>query len=182
MISTDDMDTDDVLEIAKREQESRGVKDIVVASTTGSTGLKAAKLFKDTNTNLVVIPHSSGFREPNKDEFYEKNRMEIESLGGTVVFSTMPFHTINDAIRVKMGSSTLSLIADTLRMMGQGTKVCVEIVTMACDTGHIDSDEDVIAIAGTGRGADTVLLINSANSRRFFNIKIKDVIAKPQLG
>lgn len=180
MIGTDGMDTEDVLELAKREQENRGIKDIIVASTTGSTGLKAARLFEDSNTNLVVIPHSAGFRGPNKIEFEDDNKRQIEALGGEVVFSTMPFHTINDAIREKMGSSTLTLIADALRMMGQGTKVCVEIVAMACDTGYINSDQDVIAIAGTGRGADTVLLIKSANSRRIFDMKIKNVIAKPQ--
>ncbi|MHA2427903.1 MAG: hypothetical protein ACXADB_07765 [Candidatus Hermodarchaeia archaeon] len=64
-------------------------------------------------------------------------------------------------------------------MMGQGTKVCVEIVAMACDAGLVQSDKAVLAIAGTGRGADTVLLIKSANSRRFFDLKILDVIAKP---
>lgn len=54
-------------------------------------------------------------------------------------------------------------------MMGQGTKVCVKIVAMACDAGLVRSDQPVLAIAGTGRGADTVLLIWSANSRRFFD-------------
>jgi hypothetical protein len=181
MIGTDGMDTDQVLDIARREQENRGIRDVVVASTSGDTGLKAAELFKDADTNLVVIPHSAGFRGPNQEEFNQDTWKEIEELGGRVVFSTMPLHTINDAIREKMGSSTLTLIADTLRLMGQGTKVCVEITTMACDTGCIESGRDVLAIAGTGRGADTVLLMKSANSRRFFENKIKDVIAKPRL-
>jgi hypothetical protein len=64
-------------------------------------------------------------------------------------------------------------------MMGQGTKVCVEIVAMACDAGLVQSDQPVLAVAGTGRGADTILLIRSANSRRFFDLKILEVIAKP---
>jgi len=92
----------------------------------------------------------------------------------------MPFHTVNDAVRGKMGSSIETLIADALRMMGQGTKVCVEIVAMACDAGLIESGRNILAVAGTGRGADTVLIIKSANSRRLFDLKIIDVIAKPQ--
>jgi len=50
---------------------------------------------------------------------------------------------------------------------------------MAADAGLIPVDRDVIAIAGTGRGADTALRIKPANSARFFELKIREVIAKP---
>ena len=179
MLNTDNLTTEEILKIAKEEAEKRGVDDLIVASTTGDTGLKAAKLFKGSSVNLVIVPHSVGFKEPNVNQFDNEIKEEIEKLGGTVIFTTMPFHTINDAIRKKVGSSTLTLIADSLRMMGQGTKVCVEIVCMACDAGMIESGKKVIAIAGTSKGADTILLIKSANSRRFFDLQIIDVIAKP---
>ena len=83
-------------------------------------------------------------------------RAEINGVGGSVLFGTMPFDTINDAIRGKRGSSVETLIADTLGMMGQGIKVCVEMVAMACDAGLVESGRNVLAIAGTHRGADTV--------------------------
>jgi hypothetical protein len=179
LFNTDNMETSDVLQIAKGVCSERKVTDVVVASTKGSTGLTVAKAFKELRANVVVVAHSVGFREANTNEFPPDTVNEIKAQGGTVLFSTMPFHTINDAVRAKTGSSTSTLIADTLRMMGQGTKVCVEIVAMACDAGLVQSDKAVLAIAGTGRGADTVLLIKSANSRRFFDLKILDVIAKP---
>ena len=180
MINTNNMNTDDVLRIARDAYVERQLEDVVVASTEGTTGLAAAKLFQDVKTNLVVVAHSVGFSEPNVNEFHPQRKAEINRLGGAVVFSTMPFHTINDAIRGKMGSSVETLIADTLRMMGQGTKVCVEIVAMACDAGLVESGKNVLAIAGTHRGADTVQIIKAANSRRFFELKIIDSIAKPQ--
>jgi hypothetical protein len=179
LLNTDNLETDEVLKIAKEELEKRNFRDIIVASTRGGTGLKAVKMFAGLDVNLVVVAHSVGFREANVNEFPIEVKEEIEKNGGTVLFSTMPFHTINDVIRKKIGSSALTLIADALRMMGQGTKVCVEIVSMACDAGKVESGKDVIAVTGTGRGADTVLLIKSANSRRFFDMKIVDVIAKP---
>ncbi|MCW4008465.1 MAG: hypothetical protein NWF09_07265 [Candidatus Bathyarchaeota archaeon] len=77
-----------------------------------------------------------------------------------------------------MGS--LELISNTLRLMGEGTKVCVEITLMAADAGLIPVDEDVVAIAGTGNGVDTALRIKPANTARFFDLKIKEVIAKPR--
>jgi len=174
------MKTDHVLKIARDVFEERRLEDVVVASTGGNTGLASAKLFQGLDANLVVVAHSVGFKEPNMEEFDPDVKKEIEQLGGKVLFSTMPFHTVNDAVRGKMGSSIETLIADALRMMGQGTKVCVEIVAMACDAGLLESGKDVLAIAGTGRGADTILVIKSANSRRFFDLKIVDVIAKPR--
>jgi len=180
LINTDDMKTDEVLGIAKEAFVKRKLKHVVVASTRGSTGLASAELFENLEADLVVVAHSVGFREPNTREFDSEVEKEIERRGGSVLFSTMPFHTVNDAVRSKMGSSVETLIADALRMMGQGTKVCVEIVAMACDAGLIDTGKEVLAIAGTGRGADTVLIVKSANSRRLFDLKILDVIAKPR--
>lgn len=180
MLNTDGMKTEEVLEIAKNELEKKKLRYLVVASTTGDTGLKAAQLFKDFDVNLVVVAHSVGFKNPNENQFDTRAKDKMERMGASVIFSTMPFHTINDAIRKKSGSSTLTLIADALRMMGEGTKVCTEIVAIACDAGMFPSGEDVISVAGTSRGADTILQIRSANSRRFFDLKIIDVIAKPQ--
>jgi len=63
--------------------------------------------------------------------------------------------------------------------MGQGTKVCVEITLMAMDAGLIPPNQDVVAVGGTGSGADTALRIKPANAAKFFDLRIKEVIAKP---
>ena len=205
MINSDGMKLEDVLKIARDAFKERKLEDIVVASTRGETGLAAARLFNGLKANLIVVGHSVGFREANKNEFSVDAKKEIEALGCSVLFNTMPFHNINDAIQSRVGSSVErlianalhvtavesagprnidftfeTLIADALRMMGQGTKVCVEIVAMACDSGLLASGKNVLAIAGTGRGADTVLIIRSANSRRLFDMKIIEVVVKPQ--
>jgi hypothetical protein len=43
----------------------------------------------------------------------------------------------------------------------------------------IPVDRDIIAIAGTSKGADTALRVHAANAARFFNLKIREIIAKP---
>ena len=92
----------------------------------------------------------------------------------------MLFHSWNDYYRKKYQSITpTTMIADTLRIFGQGTKVAVEIIAMAADAGLIPL-KPVIGIAGTDHGADTVICAISANTKRFFNMKIIDVIAKPK--
>jgi len=71
-------------------------------------------------------------------------------------------------------------MAETLKIFSEGTKVAVEITMMAADGGLIPIDKDVIAIAGTNRGADTALVIRPANSTRIFDLTVKEIIAKPK--
>jgi hypothetical protein len=50
---------------------------------------------------------------------------------------------------------------------------------MAADAGAIPIDQPVVAIAGTSKGADTALVIQPAHSNNFFDIYVKEIIAKP---
>ena len=72
------------------------------------------------------------------------------------------------------------IIARTLSVFGRGMKVATEITIMAADAGLVRTDEEVIAIAGSSRGADTAVVIQPANDARFFEIKIKEIICKPR--
>jgi hypothetical protein len=72
-------------------------------------------------------------------------------------------------------------MAFTLRTFGQGTKVAIELSLMAADAGLVRTDEDVISIGGTGKGADSALLLQPANSANFFDLKVKEVICKPAM-
>ena len=63
--------------------------------------------------------------------------------------------------------------------MGPGLKVAVEIALMAADAGLVRTDEDIISIGGTGRGADTAAVIRPANVSRFFDLRVKTILCKP---
>lgn len=170
--------TDALLEFVKSYVEREGIKDIVVASTTGETGAKAARIFK--GYNVVVVTHCFGFQKPGENELKEEFKTEILQNGAKIFTGTHALSSAERAIRKDFGTiAPLELIAHTLRLMGEGTKVCVEITLMAADAGLIPADRDVVAIAGTGRGADTALRIKPANTGRFFDLKIREVIAKP---
>ena len=171
--------TQDALRIAVEEAEKRGIKHIVVASTRGDTGLKAAKLLEGKGIALVVVTHNTGFSEEGKQEFDGATKAQIEKLGGTVYTGTMVLRNLGTAIRSAQSYSQQDLVANTLRMLGQGMKVCVEIVAMAADAGLIPC-EDCIAVAGTGRGADTVAVIRANSSNNFFQIKVREILAKPR--
>ncbi len=177
MIDTKDMDTAQVLKIATEYAEKNGINTIVVATTSGDTGIKAGEFF--SGKNIVAVTHSTGFKEEGEQELSAENRKIMEGKGVKVFTGPMIFHSWNDYYRKKKGTvTTTTIIADTLRMFGQGTKVAVEITAMAADAGLIKEDR-VLAIAGTGHGADTVLLTTCTNSRRLMDMKIRDVVAKP---
>ncbi|MEM1540164.1 MAG: pyruvate kinase alpha/beta domain-containing protein [Candidatus Bathyarchaeia archaeon] len=170
--------TDALLEFVKDYVEREGIKDIVVASTTGETGAKAAKTLK--GYNVVVVTHCFGFQKPGENELKEEFKTEILQNGAKIFTGTHALSSAERAIRKDFGTiAPLELVAHTLRLMGEGTKVCVEITLMAADAGLIPVDRDTVAIAGTGRGADTALRIKPANTSRFFDLRIREVIAKP---
>ncbi len=171
--------TDHVLALAKKRAEELGIKDVVVASTRGNTGVKASEIFK--GYNLVVVTHYTGFREPGQQELTEENRRRIEENGGKIFTGTHAFMGVERAIRNKFGTAyPAEIMAQTLRLFGEGMKVAVEIVAMAADAGLIPVDREVISIAGTGRGADTAIVVQPANSSRIFDMVIKEIIAKPR--
>ena len=83
------------------------------------------------------------------------------------------------ALRKNGGNGIQSITASTLRMFGQGTKVCLEIACMALDAGLIPFGEDILVVGGTGRGADTAWVIQPAHSHTFYESKVKQLICKP---
>ena len=173
------LNTDALLKYVKEYAQNAGVNNIVVASTTGETGAKASKVFK--GMHVVIVTHFCGFNEPGKHELTEQNRKAILKNRARILTATHALSSVERAIKKELGAvQPLELIAHTLRRMGEGTKVCVEITMMAADAGLIPVDKDVIAIAGSSRGADTALLIKPANASRFFDLKIREIIAKPR--
>ncbi len=170
------------LEIVKNAILDFNYKHIVVASTTGSTGQIFAEALKEKGVNLVIITHSHGFKEPNKLELSEAVKEKIQALSAKVYTGTMITHGLETALAKKFsGVYPTLLVAQSLRRLGEGTKVCCEIVMMAADAGLIPEGEEVIAVAGTGRGADTVTIIRAATSKRFLDLKVLEILAKPRV-
>lgn len=170
--------TDEVLKLAKERADELGIKTIIVASTIGETGVKASEIFK--GYNLIVVSHVAWFKGPDVEEFSKENYEKIIKNGGKIVTATHVFGGIGRAIRRKFNTIQVDeIIANVLRLFGQGMKVACEIACMAVDAGYVKPGEDVISIAGTGRGADTAIVMKTASTHDFFEIKIKEIICKP---
>ncbi|MFC1982436.1 pyruvate kinase alpha/beta domain-containing protein [Chloroflexota bacterium] len=170
--------TEEALRVAKQRADELGIKTVLVASTKGNTAVKAVEIFK--GLRVVAVSWSVGFREPNVQPFTEENRKIFESKGGTVLITTHLFAGLSRAMLTKFETSMLGeIVANTLRILGQGMKVVCEISTMAADSGLVRTDEDIICIAGTGGGADTAVVLTPVSSKDFFSLKVKEILCKP---
>lgn len=172
--------TDLTLKLARDRAEQLNIHNIVVASYTGITGVKASEVFK--GYNLIVVAGVVGFTEPNVQRLLPKNRSVIEKNGGKIIHAAHSFGTLGRAINRKFGAIQVDeIIAHVLRLFGQGVKVACEVTCMATDAGLIRTDEETIGIGGSGGGADTAIVMNPSNTHTFFDIKIKEIICKPRL-
>jgi hypothetical protein len=169
------------LEVVKRAVSTDGYRHLVLASTAGDTGLLFSEALKGLGLTIVVVTHAAGFKEPNRSELSAETRQAIERNGARVYTGSMLTHSLETAIAAKFsGSYPTLIIANTLRRFGEGAKVGCEIVMMAVDAGLIPEGEEVLAVAGTARGADSVLVVKSAASKRFLDLKVLEILAKPR--
>ena len=73
----------------------------------------------------------------------------------------------------------LNLVSDSLRMFGQGMKVCVEIAIMAAEHGFVTPPDDVVVLGGSGKGADTAVVLRPAYAAEMFDLRIRQILCKP---
>ncbi len=168
--------TEATLRLAKDRALSRGISKVVLATTTGFTAIKALEIFKSTGITLTVAAWKSRIPSNLVDQ--------IGKEGHNCVFCDETVADFPD------------LSKNILRRFSEGMKVCVHIVMSATEAGLIPMDKEVIAVAGTGYykfkekggGADTAIVIEAMNSKRFFSVqpkkeerrKIKEIICKPR--
>jgi len=172
--------TERTLQIARKRAGELDINQIIIASTTGETGIKAIDIFKDYNP--IIVTHSTGFSAPNQQELTDENRKILKDEGFQILTSQHAFGGLGRAVRKKLNTYELEeIIAYTLRIFGEGMKVACEITLMAADAGLIRTDRETIAIAGTDRGADTAIILKPANAQTFFDMKVKEILCKPRM-
>jgi len=164
--------TGDVLRLVKERASARRIEKVILASTRGNTARLAMEAFANTDIKLIVIPWQFGFADTQP--FSMELAAELQAKGHRVHFGSMLFHTEDF-----YGSRAPRAMANILRVFCQGIKVCTEILLMAADGGLVATGEKVIAVAGTGSGADTAVLAVAAPSTKLAKFHISEIICKP---
>jgi hypothetical protein len=111
----------------------------------------------------------------------ENERAYLTSQGVKVLTTTHVLAGVDRGLKNKFGGIyPPEIIANSLRMIGQGVKVCVEISIMALDAGLVPYGQQVVAVGGSGSGADTAAIIVPEHSNNIFGLKVHEILCKPR--
>ena len=176
---TGPVNTRGVLTAVARRAQERNIGTVIVATCSGATALEALEVL-GPGVRVVAVTHVTGFAGPNLQEMDETAGRELRAKGAEVLTGQHAFGGVGRGVRNKLGTYQVDeIMAYTLRIFGQGTKVAIEAALMAADAGLARTDEDVISIGGTCEGADTALVIRPSNSFHVFDLKVREIICKP---
>jgi len=166
------------LELARLRAEELGLRTALVATTSGDTGAQAVRLMP--GLEVIAVTHSTGFHAPDTQELLPENRAIIEAAGGRILTCQHAFGGVNRAVRRMLETYELDeIIAHTLRLFGQGIKVVAEMALMAADAGLVRTDAPVMGVAGSGRGADTAVVVLPTHAQSFFDLKFLEIVCRP---
>jgi hypothetical protein len=171
--------TEETIKCAYKRAKELGIKEIVVASSSGATAKTTQRLCK--GMKVICVSYHAGVEAPFKLSIPVNTRRHLEKAGVKIVCATHALSGVERGLSQKFpGPYPLLLAAEVLRMFGHGTKVAVEVAIMAADSGNL-SGRRIISIGGSSKGADTALVLTPACQSNFFDIKIHEVICKPGL-
>jgi hypothetical protein len=185
--------TEETLKIALAGAKERKIDTVLISTSTGGTGLKALEVFKGSGLRLVFVRHQTGYPAKGKQMMPPDVKAKLEKAG-TIVTCT---DVLTGGVDVGVGRQRPEkeaaqeaslpfivppvnvIVANTLRMFSQGTKVCAEIAMMAADCDAVGIDKPVVCVAGSHAGADTALVITPAASNRIRDLKLHEILVKP---
>lgn len=172
--------TAETIALAVSRARDLGLGHVLVATTSGRTAVEVAE--RAAGLRVVAVTHSTGFSGPGTQELDPASLARLRALGVAVLTTTHAFGGVGRSVRRKFKTYQVEeLIAQTLKVFGEGTKVAVEICLMAADAGLVPVDRDVLALAGTSSGADTALVVRPAHAQDFFDLRVKEIVCKPAL-
>lgn len=157
---------------------------LVVATNTGETACTLLELYaaRGERPNIVAVSHVNGFVRPGEQELEAEFTTRLKEAGIPIVTATHVLSGVERGLSSKFGGVyPAEIMAYTLRTMGQGTKVAVEIAIMALDHGAIVYGQPVVSVGGTGRGADTALILTPAHAAQVLDTRIHEILCKPTL-
>ena len=165
--------TSAVFDLVDAALAENGITKIVLASTRGTTARHAMDRYKGKGVTLVIVPHQYGFGPTGEQRFDQELGERAAAEGHHVYYGTMLFHQ-----EKLWGDGAPQVVANVLRFFCEGVKVCVETLLMAANGELVSAGEQVV-VAGTGRGADTALIMTGGTTRAPKRVHISQMLCKP---
>ena len=123
----------ETLHIALNAAKERGTT-LVVASNAGDTLIELIKMQEALGTNvpMVMVGQAYGYPKQGVNTMTDERRAELTAAGVHIIHAAHALSGAERGISRKFsGAYPVEIMAHTLRMFGQGTKVCVEIVRLS---------------------------------------------------
>ncbi len=91
------------LELARARARALGIRKILVATTSGATGVQAVQALQ--GLDILIVSHSTGFVEPDTQELTLANRAAIETAGVRILTYQHAFGGVGRSVRKKLDTS-----------------------------------------------------------------------------
>jgi hypothetical protein len=186
--------TDAVVRLVRERVEKLGIGYVVVASESGRTALKVAEALKGLDVSVVCVAAYAGVRRPYGEQWPQitgEIRRKLQELGVKILEETpWIFGCTFDYAFLREHSPSKVIHTFLSRAMGYGFKTAIEVALIAAEAGAIPTDEEVIAVAGTGwagGGADCAIVVKPAHiyGGEFLDpkkgLEVREIIAMPRL-
>jgi hypothetical protein len=190
--------TDVVFEAVAKRIEEGDIETVVVASISGKTAIKLAEYMKERDLTVKTVcvsgpPSWEKYPEYKFPLIAKEERKELSALGIQVIDSVdEPFKPIRfrnwwEKKTVEMQRPESDLFWMTLICVGgHGLRTALEVVFMAVEAGTIKTGKRVIGVAGTGRGADSAIVVKASRFEDAVGpnpdkrLKIEEILAMPK--
>ncbi len=174
--------TEAVIQAVQERAKVLRIEHVVIASDSGETALKFWEAMRGTGVKLVSVCEHSGYDGGDEISISEEARKDLEDKGIKVLVASHALSGVSRSITKKFGGITqVEIIAHTLRLFGgEGIKVAVEVSVMAADAGLVPTNREIIAVGGSGSGADSAIVLKTAHMNNFFDLEVREIIVKPR--
>lgn len=142
---------------------------VVVTSSTGKTALEAARILAGTGMRIIAAPFQK--------HLWEKYTSLDPQLAAKCRDSGVEF--LPDEPIVPLLDTDRPDIVNAWRTVSQGFKVALQVASMCVDTGLLEAGACVISVGGTGRGADTAVVVQTHGYGDVLRSNVTEIIAMP---
>jgi hypothetical protein len=187
--------TEALIEAVKERIKELHIRFVVVASDSGRTALQTAEAFRGAGIKIVCVTAYVGVKLawPQSGKWPSITgdaKKKLEALGVKIVEETpWIFKGVTfDAQFLKRSAPSWIIHEFVCRTMGYGFKTSLEVALIAAEAGAVPTDEEVVAIAGTGwlgGGADCAVVVRPSVIPKMADVEtgleLREIIAIPRV-
>ena len=189
----------DIMTIAKQRAEKFDVKNVLVATNSGTSVRRAYETFGPQYKIFAVGNPASAYERGLvlHSGISEETQRSLEQKGIKVIlqdqsifqkpglsFMGVSLQEVICNVSPNGRFNAISITYNVLQLFSDGPRVCLEIALMAADSGELPLDADCVSIASPSSYCDlpdAAVILRPAKSENIFKgeLRIKDVVLCP---